>query len=152
MSYIHYGSTNFNKQLFTPIKNHEFLSKPKGGLWGSPIEANFGWKEWCEAENFRACNIENSFKFILKADANILVINSVSDLDPLPKIKPNFPVNWICLDFEKLIEMRTDAVQLNLSNDTSNSWSETLYFKLYGWDCDSIIIMNPDIIQIKERI
>jgi hypothetical protein len=35
-----------------------------------------------------------------------------------------------------------DAIKLNLSKGDYE-----LYYELYGWDCDSILIMNPDIIR-----
>ena len=27
-------------------------NKPYGGLWASDINAKYGWKSWCEDENF----------------------------------------------------------------------------------------------------
>ena len=47
--------------------------------------------------------------------------------------------SWILLDFEKLAETY-DAVEVSISSDFD------LYYKLYGWDCDSIVIMNPDVV------
>ena len=41
--------------------------------------------------------------------------------------------------FEKLAEIY-DAVEVSISSDFD------LYYKLYGWDCDSIVIMNPDVV------
>ena len=40
-----------------------------------------------------------------------------------------------------------DAIELHLSDEVTDDYLESLYFKLYGWDCDSILIMNPDIIR-----
>ena len=75
-------------------------------MWFVPEE--HGWKEWCDAEEFRDCNKENSFTFTLADDANILHIDSVSDLQSLPKVKDKFDLNfssWYLLDFEKLAEI-----------------------------------------------
>lgn len=116
------------------------MSKPRGGLWASDIKAKYGWKDWNKSENFTECSKENSFIFTLSDDANILHINSIKDLDSLPKIKSKFGLtSWVVLDFEKLAEIY-DAIEVNISSDYN------LYYKLYGWDCDSIIIMNPDIV------
>jgi len=49
--------------------------------------------------------------------------------------------SWKLLDFEKLAGIY-DAIDVSISNDPE------LHFALYGWDCDSILIMNPDIIQV----
>lgn len=54
-------------------------------------------------------------------------------------------LSFTCLktvDFEKLIEDGVDAIEFNISND----WD--LYMALYGWDCDSTLILNPDVIEV----
>ena len=141
-NYIHYGHTKFDKSMFTKIKNVDCSTKPKGGLWASDVEAEHGWKEWCNENEFRNCDKENSFTFTLSDDVKILYIESVNDLQSLPKVDDKFGINfssWILLDFEKLAEIY-DAVEVSISSDFD------LYYKLYGWDCDSIVIMNPDIV------
>ena len=140
--YIHYGHTKFDKCIFTKIKNVDCSTKPKGGLWASDVEAEHGWKDWCEAEEFRDCKEDDSFSFILSDNAKVLYINSIDDLKALPKVDDKFGINfssWILLDFEKLAETY-DAVEVSISSDFD------LYYQLYGWDCDSIVIMNPDIV------
>ena len=140
--YIHYGHTSFDKEKFIPIKNRGFFVKPTGGLWASDVRAKFGWKDWCEAEHFRDCKKENSFTFVLSKDAKVLEINSVQQLTYLPKVKdPIELVTWTTLDFEVLSTMY-DAIELNISEDYN------LYWELYGWDCDCILIMNPEIVQV----
>ena len=52
---------------------------------------------------------------------------------PLPDIN-------IFLDFEKLSK-EYDAIEVNISE------CRDLYYSLCGWDCDSILIMNSDIIE-----
>ena len=138
--YIHYGHTKFDKDMFIKIRNDVFGIgiKPIGGLWASDIDARYGWKDWCDANCFRDCKKENSFTFTLTDNAKVLTINSVNDLDALPKAKDRLGL-WILLDYEKISEMY-DVLEVNISNDYD------LYFKLYGYDCDSIIVMNPDVI------
>lgn len=154
--YIHYGSTSFDPSKFQAIKNEPFWSKPAGGLWAMPKDAKLRWNEWSEAVGVRERNDENSFHFTTIPNANILQINSVEDLYILPKLKNQIelpgienpielPFNWICLDFEKLLADGVDAIQVNISNDPHYG-VESLRKKLDGWDCDTILIMNPDII------
>lgn len=76
IKYVHYGHTAFKPELFMEIKNQEMFVKPKGGLWASPIQSKFGWKDWCKSENFRVCNDENSFTFSIKENANIINLYS----------------------------------------------------------------------------
>ena len=116
--------------------------QPKGGLWASDVEAEYNWKDWCEEEEFRDCKEKDSFSFVLSDNAKVLYINSVDDLKLLPKADDKFGINfssWILLDFEKLAETY-DAVEVSISSDFD------LYYQLYGWDFDSIVVMNPDVI------
>ena len=139
--YIHYGHKSFNKDLFTPIINRRNSAKPSGGLWASATDAEYGWKNWCEDSDFRKCENENSFIFTLSDNARVLCINNISDTDNLPKTNGEFKLcTWVCLDFEKLKE-KYDAIDVKISGDG-------IYFGLYTWDCDSILIMNPDIIEV----
>lgn len=55
---------------------------------------------------------------------------------------------WLFPDFEKIKDMGIDAIQYNLSNDTTKDYFQGLYYSLYGWDCDSILILNKDCIKI----
>lgn len=141
--YIHYGHATFDSNLFKPIQNEQCWIKPIGGLWASPIDAKLGWKDWCEREEFRECIEENSFIFTLP-EANIFVIDSVEKLKELPTIAdPVWKSISTLIDFKKCIEHGYDAIELNLSAD------HRLYWELYGWDCDSILIMNPDKIKME---
>ena len=45
----------------------------------------------------------------------------------------------LTIDFEKLAS-RYDAIEVLISKDGR------LYSALYGWDCDSILILNPNVI------
>jgi len=147
--YIHYGSKEFDKTRFQPIKNHEIMAKPEGGLWASQVGCEFGWKEWCDSSKFKDCTKENSFTFTLAENANILYINSVDDLEPLPKIKSIIPdgiSSWVTLDFEALMKDGVDAIQVDMSNEVCSDYLNRLHYKLYGWDCDSILILNKDVI------
>ena len=76
MILIHYGDDRFRPDRFMPIKNHEFV-KPMGGLWASPEDSQFGWKHWCEAEDFHTERLKDSFRFTLSKKAKILTIDSL---------------------------------------------------------------------------
>ena len=153
--YIHYGANHYDPEKFKPIKNHLLFVKPEGGMWGSLKDASYGWKEWCNDQDFHTEKLEAHFRFTLAPHANILQINSKEDLVELPKVKPpevngkEFPTSimpWVLLDFEKLLADGVDAIQVNMSNDTATRYNDRLYQALYGWDCDSILIMNKDVI------
>lgn len=148
--YIHYGTDHFDINKFQPIKNLEWAStKPSGGLWASPVNAERSWKIWCEDEDFCLNNLKTSFKFHLKDDARVFHLYRSDQLKKLPRYDTIFKSVWYCIDFEKTMQ-EYDAIELHLSEEIRDDYLESLYFKLYGWDCDSILIMNPEIIEVSQ--
>ena len=143
IEYIHYGSSAFELERFSRISNTQYFTKPHGGLWASRADALYGWKNF-SYENHIDCDLYKNFKFTLLDNANVVHIYSVKDLESLPQSKNE--MGWVSLDFEKMLEDGIDAIELHLSEEHWNGFLNSLYYKLYGWDCDSILIMNPDII------
>lgn len=145
--YIHYGTLSFQLDKFQPIKNKAYGAvKPIGGIWASPIDAKWGWKQWCVSEEFRINKLSTSFEFYLDDNARVCHIKSVDDLKKLPRLQ-GLDSTLYCIDFEKAMK-KYDAIELHLSDEVVDDYLDSLYFKLYGWDCDSILIMNPNIIVI----
>lgn len=135
--YIHYGSDQFDLNRFNPVKNIEGWNKPDGGLWASPVGARRGWKEWCKDEEFCVWRLKQSFTFGLRDGTRVLHIRSFEELGRLPVFR-NSAI--LPIDFEKLKE-EWDVIELHLSEDVR------LYSGLYGWDCDCILVMNPEVVQ-----
>ena len=145
-TYIHYGCNAFDINKFTTPQNRKYFNKPFGGLWASRIDAEYGWKQWCEKEDFYECSEDNSFLFTISDNANILYINCVNDVDKLPDQKIDLSLTCIkTVDFEQLVANGIDAIEFNISND----WD--LYMALYGWDCDSTLILNPNVIKTIQK-
>lgn len=152
MKYIHYGSNKFDKDKFLRVKNcdHDWTKPQEGGFWASRVDAEYGWRQWCEREDFHINNLNKSFKFDLTTNAKIFHIRNYEDLKKLPRLSnivQYIPITslYYKIDFEKTSKL-FDAIELHLSEDKNSNYKESLYFKLYGWDCDSILIMNPDVI------
>lgn len=143
MQYIHYGTTEFSKDKFKEIKNERLFTKSIGGLWASRVDSEYGWKNWTEDEHFRTevYREDNYFKFKLKDEAKVLVIDNAKQILDLPKQKNEFNFSFVCLDFEKLAK-EYDAIEVLISQDGK------LYWDLYGWDCDSILIMNKEMVEV----
>ena len=149
--YIHYGHTNFDKALFTPISNNPTRNKPGGGLWASPKDAAKGWEQWNISEGFSVCRKENSFSFTLSEEANVIHIKSMDDISLLPLQDSDISkvmkrIGILCIDYEALIDAGYDAVELHISEGAPG-----LVNALYGWDCDSIVILNPEIVVPLEK-
>lgn len=148
--YIHYGHEEFDSKLFRPASNGGNLPiKPRGGLWGSSIESSESWKDWCEAENFRDCDDAISFKFTVRDPSKVFFIDSEEAFKEFSKrysVKAAF--QWglyddgsiSFIDFDKMIEDGWDALEISISC----YWR--LYNLLYGWDCDSIVVLNRDAV------
>ena len=147
--YIHYGHPNFNINKFSPIKNDINFTKPHGGFWASRVDAKFGWKDWCQEEDFRLCSNENSFVFKCNDNAHVKHLRSLKDLYVLPKIDPVHKrcgaFDWYLIDFEQCLKNGIDAIELYFSDNPA------FYYLLYGWDCDSILILNPNIVEVVKR-
>lgn len=148
IKYIHYGHSKFAPLLFKPVQNQLCLPKPTGGFWASRTDSDSGWAEWCGNNDFHLEKLEEKFIFTLKPESKILVIKSCEEVDKLKKVYPlsqdTFPtgsnigiLGWTYLDYEK-IAADYDAIEFFIS------WG--LYQKLYGWDCDSLLVLNPDVI------
>ena len=147
--YIHYGSNHFDRECFMPIENREIpWIKPLWwtGMWASPIDASYGWKDWCLDNEFHIEKLKSSFMFELKPDSKILYVRDNQELQNLkthysiPIDENNFWAKDLCvIDFEYLYRLGYDAMEVHIT-------TSDIYFGLYGWDCDSILIFNPDCI------
>ena len=135
---IHYGSDKFIPEKVLPVKNDSWV-KPnrEGGLWTSPVDSKWGWKDWNDCEQFRDCDERNSFTVRLKSDAKIFVIDSLEDLKNSP-LRDGYSKR--VLDFE-FIAQNYDAIWLTEKGQNETHLSYPI--DLYGWDCETVLILNP---------
>lgn len=137
MKVVHYTRDKNFKLRPIKIEEGELPIKPKGGIWASPLDASFGWKDWCELAKFG--NISSEYPVILDLDTtNFIVVDRGSDLDKLPWYKKFGVLESI--DFKKLVNQGVDGIYL-----TSRGEAETRFTyprTLYGWDCESVLILN----------
>ena len=145
--YIHYGAKHYDKSRVKPLTRH-LTDKPSGGFWGSPVDTDWGWKEWCESEDFRECREDNSFKFRLKPGSRIWYISKPEDTDGMP-LDVSYGMDYLVLthgrgpfDFMILPSMHIDAVELSHDEDYM-----TMHDMFYSWDCDSILVINPNCVE-----
>lgn len=139
---IHYGATKFDPAKFIPIKNMEWMRvKPKGGLWTSPINSNYGWKHWCKENDYGKCDKKDSFILTLNKDARIYTIDCYTDLMGVPIIKHEIDYMNYAPDFE-ILAKTYDVIHLTEKGQWETRLSCPL--TLYGWDCESVLIMNPN--------
>lgn len=137
--------------LGDPFQN---FSKPQCAFWGSPVNSNFGWKEWCECEEFGDYDWDSPIYFRLKTNSTILKI----DIDDLREevlgryvTKDKYaPFNSMFenrLDFNKIVEDEIDAVQL-MDGSLGHYFMANAYeFMFNTWDCESIVVLNKNVIE-----
>jgi len=143
MQLVHYGNGEFSRDKVKPIVDEHF-TKPLGGLWTSPIDSKWGWKDWCSQENFG----DLTHYFELEITGNVLTIDSKEDLDKLRWVNLTATASgaggyWIPL-FEILEYENVDAIHLTVEGERKTRYSKP--YNLYGWDCESVLILNPDCI------
>ena len=108
-TYITYGFNHFDKNIFGIAENstiENFLNKPQNAWWGSPVDAKFGWKEWCKSERYGIlANGDKNIDYIkwkLNENAKLLYIKNYSDLLKIPFIEENIgEFSDIKIDFNK---------------------------------------------------
>lgn len=141
MRLIHYGSDEYQANIFRPISDVPFRNKPRGGLWTSPVGSEHGWAEWCAAEVFG--ELEKSFE--IQFEGRLLVIDGVEDMMSMPWIACN-GTSFISFQALCAIGFTYDAIHLTIKGERETRY--TFPESLYGWDCESVLILNPDSIQV----
>ena len=134
----HYGSTKFQPELFLPVKNSTWVKPIEGGLWTSPIDSTWGWKDWNNVEHYEECDEEKSFIVEIKENSKILIIDSLSDLLNAPLI-PGLSKKVLNFEF---IATKYDAIWLTVKGQRATHLSYPT--NLYGWDCETVLILNPE--------
>lgn len=152
--HIYFGDRpdHFVSDMFVEIENEANFVKPNGGFWASPVDCEYGFDQFFHEvhphETMKEYLIE------LTDDAKVYHIRSYADLIGLPKNEESILESSYVIDFEKVYhELGYDAIEFHYteSNNTDGCMpvynAKTCYCALYGWDCDSILIMNPNIVK-----
>jgi hypothetical protein len=134
-------------EQIAPVSNKDARCKPFGGLWTSSyVNGSSAWIEWCEAEEFGDPHGANRFLLYPKADARILVIDSLADLERALSDYGSVCVKSAVMgapyfsqdrrpDFEE-IARHFDAMHLTEEGQEATRFTEP---DLYGWDCESTV-------------
>lgn len=146
--YVFCGSDHFDRSLAMPITNELYpWVKPRGGMWSSPIDSENTWEDWCLSNGFRLEKLDKQFRFVLSEGSRVLRIKSNKDLDKLYSQGykrldldqyPYLHDDMYYLDFEKILADGYDAIQVTITSET--------YWSLYGWDCDTLLVLNPNAV------
>lgn len=129
-----YGCGNeLDLSKFESPKNRDHV-KPSGGLWTSPIDSEWGWKDWCESEDWG----DLGSHFRLRFTGRVYVIDSMDAAKQLPWRKPSWSSHVAWPDYEAIVGI--DAIHMTVEGEQATRYDEP---SLYGWDCETVWIMNP---------
>jgi len=140
---VHFKSNAFDAAKFNPIRNPlgNYWIKPKGGLWTCPAQSKHSWKDFCKVEGFNTHTLGKSFQLKFHSTARIAVVDNYHDLQCLPMMK-----RLINGEVERVVDWETlshyaDALWLTERGEQLTRLS--VPYNLYGWDCETVLIMNP---------
>lgn len=126
-----------------PIEIGNGYNKPIGGLWASPLGSEEGWKEYCEKEE--SLSIADLTRVEMDLDMrNFITIDSVGDLNKLYWLPSSVP-GMELLDFKQMKAEGVDGIYLTAAGQRRTRLSHPRH--LYGWDCESVVVMNERAIQ-----
>lgn len=138
---IHYGTNKFKPEKIKPVFDAHWIKPRGGGFWASPVDAEWGWKQWCLAEQFHVEQL--SQHILLTFRGNVLTIDSVKDLDLLSwNETPETIMGNHGIQFAAMLRAGIDAIHLTTKGQDATRHSRPK--NLYGWDCESVLIMNPE--------
>jgi len=155
---ITYGSPRFNPSRFNEVTNSDWRNKPEcGGLWTSPVNSNYGWRQWCEDEQFDPERLTYHFTFTFQGTA--IVIDVAEHLLSLDWFEQERPSNYgsarrnYSPDFEAMARKGIDAIFLTEKGQwETRTLSETYTVPnkiqdLYGWDVECLLILNKKAVR-----
>lgn len=160
MNLIVLGIDKIDPDKFRTIKNIPTRNKPKGGLWTSPEDSEWGWKDFVINEKFQESKYLGKVTLItLKSDAKIYKIQNKEDYLKCPlrdrEMDISFELDAIYsklqyIDFEKLSE-EYDALWvtkevLNVLG-TFGVLDDFSLGPLYGWDVETVLLFNLNCIE-----
>lgn len=140
----HWGSSWYDPERFMPIQNGWSDIKPKGGLWTSPTYSLESWERWCIVEDFHTEALQHFFRLAFVGE--VLTIRNVNDLNKLSwvkqvSIKYEYQRPRYIIDFESMASRGVDAIWLTAKGQWATRHSHPR--NLYGWDCETVLVMNP---------
>ena len=164
MEFVAYGKEKFNARKNTTwhYNPEGSWTKPWGGVWASPVNAQYGWAEYLNNGNLGSRKIRDlskHFRFKLSKSAKIYMIDNAQDLiavsTKLGKYDDFSITAYWYIDFHKLCNdygcdgvFITDNAARNLRR---NIWLDdngtNVVMSLWEWDVCSIWIANLDIIE-----
>ena len=133
------------------------LNKPRSAWWGSPVDAELGWAQWCLEEEFALDEYDfdkDPITWTLPEDAKVFRVTLKDVLDPLFGELYSFVDHYYIslfhhyckLDFNKLAEAGIVAVELT-DPSIGHGFYNPVESMFNYWDCQSIVVLDSSKIQ-----
>ena len=148
------GDSYYDRKYFDQVHfSDEFdFSKPTGGLWLCPYLGNDNPSEWTDfvEENKMTKDISHITVFKLKEDARILILDDPYEFEREYGEFIDYREGRLARSNIKFDEVKkeydaffVDGSVVTLLSGVSCAFTPV---RLYGWDVESLYIMNPDIL------
>ena len=144
-----YDKANDEKLYDIPeVSASRMRNKPYGGLWASPIDSNYGWRDFCMYDTFNVESLKQHFIFRLKPTAKIYILNNENDIAMISNLKNYWGYNT--MNFDMLKEEGYDGIFATINAIRKckyylPNWPHTK--GLETWDAESICIFNEDVVE-----
>lgn len=115
------------------------------GLWASPVDSEWGWRNFCMDNGWNLDRLTNRFLFRLSPDSKIYVVDDVEDLDAVSTFGMN-GYGWKTIDFHRLVDEGFDGIYATKKGVRIEDDAETRLRGLDLWDVESVCVFNKDVI------
>lgn len=122
-----------------------YTNKPIFGLWASPVDSEWGWRNFCMDGGWNLERLTNKFLFKLSPDSKIYVIDNIEDLNAISAFGPD-SFGWKTINFRKLLNEGYDGLYITRDAAHIQDDSKTMLKGLDSWDVESICVFNKDVI------
>lgn len=128
-------------------------NKPMSAFWGSPENAEYGWKEYCYQFGYNeGYDFNNPIKWKLKEGSKIYTI----DKDDVYGDKSEELLKYVNMEyhakydytsyhnieFNKMVNDGIDGIEL-LDSCIGHMCINTIEGLFFSWDCESIVVFDP---------
>ena len=144
VTYMRYPDTFDKGKIVSNIVPHNPNRKPGRVWWGSPVDATFGWAEWCEQEEYGNYDFSRPILWHLKPEAKVFEI----DWDEVSNPESALSGYIIYVDYIDFAKMRYDGIAAVELMDAciGHAYINHTEVIFNGWDCESIAILDPSMI------
>lgn len=153
------GGSYYDRKYFEETKcsdEFDFL-KPIGGLWLCPYHNNKNPSAWIDfiKNNDMERDITHITIFELKENSNVLVLDDPYTFEEEYGRFIDYREGRLARSNIKFNEIKNEYdaffIDGSIVTSVSGSYCASLPVRLYGWDVETLYVMNPDILIEKDR-